>query len=248
MQFFFPPSAAKLRSRSFLATVLCVVFMPCLLSAQDDPGKAEARHEPMSYASIRLVNRTQSRDVNELQNTLRNMLPRARVDSVSAQSSISLLATAADLELARKMVAELDQPRKSYRATFTLTEVEAGKRGAVQRYAVAVLANERGELKQGQRIPIATATAAKGDETPAVQVQYQDVGLRFEVLIDGATLRTTVEQSASLAPNSLHPAISLSLLEASSKLKLNVPIQLGAMAEPGTARHLEVELLVEPVE
>lgn len=248
MKFFFVESAGKLRLAGLLATLLCVLMMPVALRAQAEPGKAENHREPDSYASIRLVNMTQQKEAYDVQTDLRNMLPRARVYYVSEQNAITLLGTAADIELARKIVAELDQPRKTYRVTFTLAEVEGGKRAVVYKYSFRLLANDRSALKQGQRIPIATTVETKGAAAPETQFQYTDVGLNLEASIEGTTLRTKVEQSASLAPESLHPSISQSVLESTSKVKLGVPILLGTMDEPGTARHQEVEILVEPVE
>jgi type II secretory pathway component GspD/PulD (secretin) len=248
MKFFFVESAGKLRLAGLLATLLCVLMMPVALRAQGEPGKTENHHEPESYASIRLVNMTQQREANDVLTDLRNMLPRARVYYVSAQNSITMLATAADLEMARKIAAELDQPRKAYRVTLTLAEVEGGKRIAARKYTLVLTANERGVLKQGQRIPIATSVETKGAAAQETQFQYTDVGLNLEASIEGTTLRTKVEQSASLAPESLHPSISQSVFESTSKVKLGVSSLLGTMDEPGTARHQEVEILVEPVE
>lgn len=210
-----------------------------------DPCK---NHDTDSYATLRLTNMTQTREIMSVVTALRNMLPCARIYFADQQSAISLTASAANMELARKIVAELDQPGKSYRVTFTLTELENGKRVAGRRFTMMVWGTERTTLRQGQRVPVTTASDKKDSDT-AVQVQYVDIGLNLQATIDGRRLSTKVEESAVVpgAGAGQNPTIAQTVLEGSSGFQPGVAVVIGTLEEPGSTRRQEVEVTVEPV-
>ena len=158
MRFQSKGAAGKLCLATLAATLLAAVSS-APASAQTLPTvpcAPEVRHEPDTYATIRLTNMTEQKEANDLQTDLRNILPRTRVYHMAAQSAISLSGTAADLELARKIIADLDQPRKVYRLTFSLVEMENGKRTAApaRSYLLVTPSGERTSVKLGNRVPL----------------------------------------------------------------------------------------------
>jgi type II secretory pathway component GspD/PulD (secretin) len=213
-----------------------------------DPCKADNKHDTDSYATIRLVNMTQPREAMEITTGLRNMLPCAKVYYVAPQNAITVSASAQTLELARKLVAELDQPIKSYRVTFTLTEVEAGKRLAGRKFSMVLSVGERSTLKLGQRVPIVVG-ADKKDSSTGVQVQYVDIGLNLQANIEGKRITSKVEESSlvnsATAVSAQDPTIAQTVLEGSSPVKLGVPVVIGSLEVSGSSRRQEVEVLVE---
>jgi type II secretory pathway component GspD/PulD (secretin) len=241
-----------LRLAGLVAVTLCgALAATAFAQSSSDPCKTEGKRDPDSYATIRLVNMTQQRDANEVQTDLRNMLPCARIYYVPSQNALSLSASAANMEEARKIVVELDQPRKSYRVTFTLVQVEAGKRMGARKFSLVLWANERTTLKQGQRIPITTG-ADKKESVTAVQVQYVDVGLNLQASIEGNRLSTKVEESAvvpsAAAANPEEPSIAQTVLEGSSLLKIGSPLVIGSLELPGSTHRQDVEVLVEAID
>jgi type II secretory pathway component GspD/PulD (secretin) len=235
-----------------LAVTLCgALAAPALAQTPTEPAKPEIKPEPEHYVTIRLVNMIQQHEANDVVTDLRNVLPKSRIYYVAAQNTLSVKGSAEDLELARKIVAELDQPPKSYRVSFTLSEVEAGKRLTSRKFSLALYGGERSVLKQGQRVPIVTG-ADKKDSDTGVQVQYVDIGLSLQANIDGKRLSTKVEESAIVAGSGLvpnhDPSIDQTVLEGSSTLKLGVPVVLGTLDVPGSAHRQEVEVLVEAIE
>lgn len=233
---------------------LAVVF--CGLAAtwtwaQTEPGKTEPKHEPESYASIRLVNMIQMREANEVQTDLRNMLPKARIYYVGSQNTLTVEGTAEDLDLARKMVADLDLPRKNYRITFTLADVEGGKRTVDRSYSMVLWGSERSMLKQGQRVPI-TTVADKKDSGTAVQVQYVDIGTNLQASLEGRRLWVKVEETAVDAQAATaavqDPVVKQTVLEASTNLQPGAPVVVGSLAVPGSSMHQEVTVQMEAME
>ena len=227
----------------------CVLSLPLLAQSKSDSCKDN--HEPEAYANIRLVNATQQHESLDIQTDLRNMLPCARIYYVSSLNTISIQASQSLIEQARKIVAELDQPHKSYRITLTLAEVENGKHSSARKYSMVLWAGERSTLKLGQRVAIAVAADTKDKEADTkVQVQYMDVGLNFQATIEGKRLMTKVEELsiANSATPLQTPNIAQTVLENSSALKLGTPVTLGSLDLPGSVHRMEVEALVEAIE
>ena len=107
------------------AIMLAMVWWAMNANAQTQA--ADSKSSPEIYETIYLTNLTQQNDANELLTDLRNMLPNAKTYYVQSQSAISIRASAEDIALARKMLSELDKPKKIYRLTYTMTEKDSGK-------------------------------------------------------------------------------------------------------------------------
>ena len=204
--------------------------------------------------TIYLRNATQQNDLNDIQTSLRNVLPRAKIYGIPSQSAISLRANAEDMLLAQKVVADLDRPRPTYRLTYTINESDGGKRLGSQRYTLIVTSGGRSEFKQGSRVPLVTGTTNDGATTQS-SVTYVDVGLDIEAFADGSPdgvrVRSKVVQSSVAEEKSgmgaQDPMIRQASLDGSSILALGKPLVLGALDMPGSTRHMDVEVVGELV-
>lgn len=153
--------------------------------------------------------------------------------------------------MAKKVVADLDKPKKTYRVTYTITEIDGGKRVGAQRLAMTVIAGEKAWLKHGNRVPIVTGVSdtAKAGETS--QVQYLDVGLNIEAFLNGVSLRSKVEQSSIADEKSglgtQDPLVHQTTLEETFNVASGKPVVIGSLDIPGTTRRQEIEVMVEPI-
>jgi len=240
----------------FAGFTLTLMLFVRSASAQDADSKpAEVKVASDVYQTIYLTNATQQNDANEVQTDLRNMLPRTKIYYVSADGAISLRGTAEDIQMAQKIVADLDKARKTYRLTYTITESEGGKRVGAQRFTLIVVPGGKATLKQGNRVPLVTGTAEAGSSRQNSQVQYVDVGLNIDASLDGSAdglrLRSKIEQSGVAEEKSSvgiqDPVIRQSTLEGTSVLVQGKPFMLGSLDVPGSTRHLEVEVVSEVV-
>ena len=205
-----------------------------------------------------LANVTQQNDANEILIAVRNLLsPRSKLYLVASQNAIVLSATPEDQTAAQKIINELDRPKKTYRLTFTLAESDAGKRTGIQHFAIVVASGQHTVLKQGNKVPV--MTGPPGGNGP-VQFQYIDIGRNFELTLDdspsGLRLRSKVEQSAvgnpsdfgnGSGPLAQEPVIQQTSLEGSSIIVLGKPLTLGSIDVAGSTRHIDIEVVAEPI-
>ncbi|MGA3044992.1 MAG: hypothetical protein ABSD67_00090 [Terracidiphilus sp.] len=208
-----------------------------------------------AYQTLYLANLTQQNDMNDIQNDLRNMLPKAKLDLISPQNAISIRATPEDIQLAQKLLADLDRARKTYRITYTITDSDSGRRIGTQRVSLLVISGSKTQVKQGSKVPIMTGSYDAGTPTQNSQVQYQDVGLNIEASANGAAngveVRTKIEQSSAAEEKSgmgpQDPVVRQTVLEVTSALAPGKPLLLGALDFPGSTRHQEIEIVAELV-
>jgi type II secretory pathway component GspD/PulD (secretin) len=211
-----------------------------------------------------LTNATQQADANEVVAALRNTLePCDKVYLTNSQNAVVVRAGAENMALAQKLLNDLDRPKKTYRLTYTVTEVDAGKRVGTQHFSMVMVSGQDTQLKQGSKVPIATgsfnATATTGDHpSPAgiqTQFTYIDVGMSFDATLstqgDGAMLKSSVDQS-SLAPEtsglgSQDPIVRQTSLKGVFSLTNGKPLVIGSLDIPGTTRRLDIEVLMEPL-
>ena len=156
-------------------------------------------------------------------------------------------------QLAQKIIKELDRPKKTYRLTFTFGESDAGKRIGVLHFSIVVVAGQRTSLKQGSKVPVMTGSTSDPQQT---QFQYLDIGMNFDTTVQdlpgGLFLKTKVEQS-SLAdehmsgPLAPEPIVRQTALEGMSALTLGKPLTLGSVDVPGSTRHVDIEVVAEPI-
>jgi type II secretory pathway component GspD/PulD (secretin) len=216
-------------------------------------GKVDTR----PYETIYLKYATQPNDANEITVVIRNLIdPSAKVFIVPNQSAITMRGTTDELALAKKIIDDLDRPKKTYRLTYTIAEIDGGKRIGVQHYAITLAEGQRTVMKQGNRVPVATGSYKPGGGGDTqTQFTYLDVGLNFEATLDktsnGAKLRTKVEQLSiaeglsGVGPQD--PILRQTELEGTTYLTFGKPQVLGSLDIPGSTRHLDVEVMMEPV-
>jgi hypothetical protein len=154
--------------------------------------------------------------------------------------------------------ASTDTQPKTYRLTYTVTELDGAKHIGTQHYAMTIDAGTgNAQIKLGSRVPI--ATGSYNSENPAnaanVQFQYLDVGLniaaRVREFATGMEVVSKLEQSgvaeekSSIGVND--PVIRQATLENTALLTLGKPVMLGALDVPGSTRHLDIEVVLEAV-
>lgn len=230
-------------------TLLFLFSVPC--RAQTESSEKAAEPKPgEAYKILYLTNPTQQTDLTDIQANMRNMLPRAKIYGATSQNAICIRATPEDIQTAQRILSELDRPRKVYRLTYTITDLEGGKRGNSRQYSLVVIQGEKADIVQGIKVPIVTA-AYQTDGKESTTIQYIDIGLHIDATIDGVRLRTRVEQSSIAEEKSASvtqdPIIRQTVLNGTAILPQGKPLVLGSLDIPGATRRQEVEVAAETV-
>lgn len=203
-----------------------------------------------------LSNVSQQNDANEILVALRNMLqPWVKIFLVSSENAVLLDAPPDQQALAERIITELDRPQKTYRLTFTFADSDNGKRVGIQHIAMIVAAGQRTTLKQGDKIPVATGTYGKGSDPLQTQFQYLDIGMSLDATLEdtpnGLQLKSKIEESSLGQPSTIagveEPVIRQTLIEGTSKLSPGKPVTLGSVDLTGTSRHIDIEVVAEPI-
>jgi type II secretory pathway component GspD/PulD (secretin) len=253
-------------NRSFSTThalVVCALatalFTPCIVAqAQSDdskPSSAKPAAETETYHTFYLNNITQQNELMDIQTDIRNMLRDGKIYSVPSQNAISVRGTAEDLQLAQKMIADLDRPRKIYRITYNITDTDGDKRIGTQSFSLVAASGEKTIFKQGSRVPIVTGSYDAAASIANTQVQYQDVGMNIEATVngdvDGLRLRSKVEQTNVADEKSgvgaQDPIVRQTVLEGTASVLLGKSLMLGSLDIPGTTRKQDIEVVAELV-
>jgi type II secretory pathway component GspD/PulD (secretin) len=248
-------SAQLLVTFTITLTILAFSTAACAQDADSKPCPAKPAPEAEVYRSFQLNNVTQQSELNDIQTAIRNMVTRAKIYSVASQNVIAVKASPEEMELVRKMIAELDRPRRLYRLTYTITDVDGGKRGDTQSYALIVSSEEKTSLKLGSRVPIITGTYDASSSSAESQVQYVDIGMHIEAnvggSVDGLMLRTKVEQTTIADEKSTaspqNPIVRQAILDGVSTLIPGKPLVLGSLGPAGTTHKQEVAVVAEMV-
>jgi type II secretory pathway component GspD/PulD (secretin) len=245
---------AKIKT-SYPAKALVGIFLivgSCGMNALAQTEAPGAKASGEVYQTLYLTNLTQENDANSLVSDLRNMLPQAKLYYVPSQGAISLRASAEDIALAQKILADLDKTKKIYRLTYTMTERDGSRTIGIQHFAIIVASGSKTDFKQGSRVPIASGSRNSTSDT---EVTYIDVGQEIEATLDsyldGVRLRTKVVQSSVAEDKpgvgTPDPVIRQTTLEGTSTLVQGKPLVLGSVDVPGSTRHQEVEVVSELV-
>jgi hypothetical protein len=142
----------------------------------------------------------------------------------------------------------------TYRLTYTLTEMDGGKRIGTQHFSLTVNPGKEGRIRLGSKVPIAMESSNPASLAPA-QVQYQDVGLFIQVrlkesaagvLADSEVQQTGVSEEQSTVGRG-DPVIRQANLQNTALLTLGKPVMLGSLDVPGSTRHLDIEVILEVV-
>lgn len=242
--------------RAITAAVLTMLFATSGLTAVAQTNAPVAPNTATTVETFYVTNTSGPADAGEIVAALRNILsPDNKLFFVSSQGAISISGTAQQLALARKLLNELDRPKKLYRLNYTVTETDAGKRIGTEHFAMIVAGGQRTTLKQGSKIPVVTGNYNAGSNSSQTQLTYLDVGLNFDATLDefvnGVRLRTKVEQSSVAEDKSAtlpdDPIIRQAVLEGTSFLSVGKPLILGSLDIAGTTRHLDIDVMMEVV-
>lgn len=215
------------------------------------------RHGPRSYETLYLNSATSRGDAYDIVADLRNLLPWAKVFYVPRQKAISLYASAEDQALAKRILADVDRPVKSYKVTYTLTETGGGQAAKMRHVSMLVASGGSADVKQGERVPIATGSAGSGDKADT-QFQYIDLGLAIHAKLSGGpghlALNSRVEESRvakeAMIAGIQEPVIEQTTLTGTLTLVEGKAESLGKLDIPANgsvgARHITVAVTVEP--
>lgn len=241
-------------ANGILAVTLALVVVGQSAGAQVEPAAAKAA--PQSVETLYLTNVTQSNDAVDILTALRNLLdPHVKIYLVQSRSAIVMRGTPDQLALAQKLIKDLDRPKKTYRLTYTATEMDGGKRVGTQHFALIVVSGQKTSLRQGSKVPVVTGTYNPGSSTAQTQVTYLDVGLNIDASLDesasGVRLRTKVEQSSIAEEKSglgtQDPVVRQTVLDGTSILTAGKPLVLGSLDIPGSTRHEDIDVVMEVV-
>ena len=183
-------------------TLALLLSQPAGIHAQPSaPKTTEPTASTETYQTIYLTNLTQQNDLNEVQTAVRNMLPKIKTYGIQSQNAIAVRGSAEDVQLAQKICADLDRPKKVYRLTFTIRDAESAQHADAHHFALVVASGGKTIFKQGSKVPIVTGNFDTATSSANTQVQYQDVGLSIEAGVDayadgGLRLRSKIEQSS----------------------------------------------------
>ncbi len=228
---------------------------PLSRSAEAQADMARARIQ-----TFYLTNASQQQEANEILVALRNtMPPYIKMYLVSHQNAIVIDAPPEQLALAQRLITELDRPSKSYRLTYTLTELDGKQRIGTEHFSMIVATGQQTTLKQGSKIPVATGSYSPGSATTngtETQFTYLDVGMNFDATLDetehGARLKSKVEESSLGEDKTIsgvnEPVVRQTVLQGIAFLTLNKPLILGSVDILGSTRHIDIEVLMEQVQ
>jgi type II secretory pathway component GspD/PulD (secretin) len=223
-------------------------------AAASASSPAESQKSGEGYRTLYLASAGQ-RDAEDVLTDLRNMLPRAKLYYIASQSAISVRGTDEDIQLAQKILSDIDRSAKTYRLTYTITEIDSGKQTGKQDFTLVVSSGAKTVLKQGTKVPVVTGVFNQASSSANSQVQYLDVGLNLEASLeghgDGLRLRLKVEQSRIAEEQSgvgaQDPIVHQTTLEEISTLTPGKPLLLGSLDIPGTTRRQQIEVTSAPI-
>lgn len=243
------------RSRYAGVALLCLSMLVPKLLAQDSIENKSNEAKSDHYQSFFLSSPPHNNGLNDIVTDLRNMVPMAKIYDVQSKGAISVRGSLEDIQLAKKILADIDRPKPTYRLTYTITETEGGNRINVQHSSITVVSGEKTGLKQGSKVPVVTGYTEGNSQKTSTEYQYVDVGLNIEASLDAGSdalrLRTKIEQTGiseeKTTPGIIDPAIRQSTLETIANVTVGKPIALGSLDVPGSTHHKEIEVLAELV-
>ena len=237
-----------------LFTCASAFAQPNTTKPADSSTQTTAAPRPTRTFYLKYV--TSPQNMNEITSTIRQLMPDAKILLVNDQAAIVIRAFPEDMALAERIINDLDRAKKTWRLTYTVTEVDGIKRLGSQHYVMVMAAGQQAVLKQGNKVPIATGSyAARDASSHETVMSYQDVGMNFDATLTeiqgGARLRSDISQTSvaddKAASVSQDPILRQATLRSEAILSPGKPLVLGSMDIPGSTRHLEIEALMEPL-
>jgi type II secretory pathway component GspD/PulD (secretin) len=244
------------RTTSILAITIALFLCGPIARSQDASACSKNNVDACPAQVFYLNNNFQTSDINNISTVLRNGLPNARFSIYSNTDefhTIVVHATPDDLAAAQKIVSYLDRPKKNYRLTYTVTEMDGGKQIGVQHYTIMLASGQATSLKLGNKVPIATGPAS-AQMTPFT---YIDVGMNIDATLtelgENTMLKSSVDRS-SVAPEksdtgggTQQPVIRQATLKGESLLAPGKSVALGSLDIPGSTSHLNVDVVMDPL-
>jgi type II secretory pathway component GspD/PulD (secretin) len=227
------------------------------LSNHMDKANCTAAHSEVR--TIYLKNVATQNDANEIMVAIRNSFdPELRIYLLRDPNALVVTTYPEEFARIEALVRTLDRPRKTYRLTYTITELDADKPIGTEHLSMIVLDGQMTSVKEGDKIPVATGSYSDGNTSPnGVQTQftYLDVGMNFQATVNevegGALLKTKVEQSSLGQPSTIagvqEPVVRQTVFDGISVLTLNKPVMLGSIDVPNTTRRLDIAVVLEQV-
>jgi type II secretory pathway component GspD/PulD (secretin) len=229
------------------------LFIAPAARAESHPADQPSTSKPAdeAYQTLHIAYLTERGEANDIVTDLRNMLPKSRIYYVPPEHAISIRGSQEDIDLAQKILAAIDQPRQSYRLTYTFTDNDNGKRTGSESYSLIVVPGEKTYFVQGSKVPIVTGNSSQENSSLLSQVQYEDVGLKIEATLEGGRLHTKVEQSSLAEEKSgvgtQDPIVRQTVLDGMSTLEKGKPVVLGSLDLPGGSRRQQIEVVAEAI-
>jgi len=212
--------------------------------------------------TIYLKNITAANDANEIITAVRNVMdPGLKIYLVSSQNALVMDTYPEQFARIEALVATLDRPHKTYRLTYTITELDAGKTIGTQHFSMVVVDGQRTSVKQGDKVPVATGSYSNGEASTAsgsgiqTQFTYLDVGMNFDATLTaldtGSMLKTKVEQSSLGQPATIagvvEPVVRQTVLEGVSSLTLGKPVMIGSIDVPNSTHRFDIAVVMDAI-
>ena len=226
-------------------------------TAVKQPEKASENRGSDPIQTFYLTNSIQGPDTGQILAAMRNMLdPHVKIYLVESQNAVVVQAPPDQIAVAQKLIHDLDRPKKTYRLTYTITEMDNGKPIGTEHFTMVVVTGQRTNLKQGSKVPVLTGSYDPGSSKEQTQYTYLDIGMNFAATLDefanGVRLQSKVEQSSIAEDRSgavgQDPIVRQSVLEGTAFLSLGKPLMLGSVDIPGSTRHLDIGVVMELVQ
>jgi type II secretory pathway component GspD/PulD (secretin) len=237
-----------------IAAALALSLTGTTARAQTEDAAAKPTSNPTQV--LYLNNISSVSEASDIVTAVRNMLdPHDKIFLVQAQNALFVQGPPDQLVLAKKLIDDLDRAKRTYRLTYTITEVDDGKRVGTQHFAMVLVSGQRTTMKQGTKIPVATGSYETGTATSQTQFTYLDIGLNFDATLDesvnGVRLRSKAEQSSLGTDKTIagvqEPVIRQTVLEGTAVLTPGKPLILGSLDIPDSTRRLDIEVVMEVV-
>jgi type II secretory pathway component GspD/PulD (secretin) len=220
------------------------------------PLPPPSQQNPYPVQTFYVSNVTQVEDFNEIVTAVRNLLvPTAKVYPVWSQHTLFVQASPDEILLVQKMLADLDRVQRTYRLTYTITEIDGGKRVGTQHYAMVVVSGQRTTLKQGSKVPVITGTTSAAGSGMESHFTYLDVGISLDASLEesatGVKLSTKAEQSSVSEVRPVaqvqDPVVRQTVLMGVAILTPGKPVVLGSLDIPDSTRRMDLEVVMEVV-
>jgi type II secretory pathway component GspD/PulD (secretin) len=212
--------------------------------------------------TIYLANAIGQNDANEIMTAVRNVVdPGLKIYLDSAQNALIVVTYPEEMARIEGIIHSLDRPRKTFRLTYTITELDAGKTLGTEHLSMVVEDGQRTTVKQGDKVPVATGSyssgAAESSSGAGIQTQftYLDVGMNIDATLTaiegGASLKTKVEQSSigqtSTIAGVTEPIVRQTVVEGQTLLTLGKPVMISSIDIPNTTRRYDIAVVMDTI-